>query len=237
MRQSWESEDCAHFDATDFRVVLHRCAKWGVGVIRVEAFTREGLLLAVNIPGSPGSVSHDEFVRLLAGSSTASFCATYSVHSAFSASSARSQQPQETMDTVLPSTLIKAYQCTNYSVRDGSDNFVLRIDVISNSLENLYQRNGVGSAVFVTAFNPLGEQTEEAQNLAAHETLGTRLRSLTSHVFAGIGEDPSGEWPGEPSWLALGIDLATSRQLGRDYGQNAVVWCNSDAIPKLILLR
>ena len=163
------------------------------------------------------------------------------LHTPYTQRSARHQLDHSSLrrpwTQFFPSTLIKAYQCTNYSVRDGSDNFVLRIDVISNSLENLYQRNGVGSAVFVTAFNPLGEQTEEAQNLAAHEALGTRLRSLTSQVFAGIGEDPSGEWPGEPSWLALGIDLATSRQLGRDYGQNAVVWCNSDAIPKLILLR
>ena len=45
------------------------------------------------------------------------------------------------------------------------------------------------------------------------------------------------KWPAEPSFLALGIDLVTAKILGRHFDQNALVWINDDAIPRLVLLR
>jgi hypothetical protein len=52
-----------------------------------------------------------------------------------------------------------------------------------------------------------------------------------------MGFDPSGNWPAEKSFLALGLDLEVSRALGAEFQQNAVLWANADAIPRLILLR
>ena len=37
--------------------------------------------------------------------------------------------------------------------------------------------------------------------------------------------------------LSLGISLELGSQIGTKYGQNAIVWAGSDAIPKLVLLR
>ena len=66
------------------------------------------------------------------------------------------------------------------------------------------------------------------------EILSLELRP--GQLIEGIGIDPSGEWPAEKSFLALGLDLETSRALGREFGQNAIVWAGADAIPRLILL-
>ncbi|TXH37992.1 MAG: DUF3293 domain-containing protein [Burkholderiaceae bacterium] len=46
----------------------------------------------------------------------------------------------------------------------------------------------------------------------------------------------SNQWPGEDSFLVLGINLEAVKTLGRRFGQNAVLWCDATAIPQLILL-
>ena len=54
---------------------------------------------------------------------------------------------------------------------------------------------------------------------------------------SGFGEDGEGLWPGEPSFLALGVSLDTAKSLGVEFHQNAIVWASEDATPQLILLR
>jgi hypothetical protein len=56
-------------------------------------------------------------------------------------------------------------------------------------------------------------------------------------VIAGIGTNPSGTWLGEAGYLALGLDLASSRHIGEKFLQNAIIWADEDAVPRLILLR
>lgn len=75
------------------------------------------------------------------------------------------------------------------------------------------------------------------QEASAH--LFGRLHSLMGpgRIIEGEGLDSSGKWPAEKSFLALGLDLETSSALGREFGQNAIVWAGVDAIPRLILLR
>jgi hypothetical protein len=53
----------------------------------------------------------------------------------------------------------------------------------------------------------------------------------------GEGVDPNGEWPGETSVLVLDIDRASAERLGSRYDQNAIVWIDTDAIPRLLVLR
>jgi len=37
--------------------------------------------------------------------------------------------------------------------------------------------------------------------------------------------------------LILGITLADAEELGKRYGQNAIVWMEDDYVPQLIMLR
>ena len=76
-----------------------------------------------------------------------------------------------------------------------------------------------------------------APNEAAHARLGEHLRALTPHVSEGAGADPTGEWPPEKSYFALGIDLAKAQELGAIFQQDAVVWTDPDRVPRLLLLR
>ena len=53
----------------------------------------------------------------------------------------------------------------------------------------------------------------------------------------GVGQHRSGDWPGEPSFLVLGLALEVAKSLGKHYEQNAIIWCGPDAVPQLTLLR
>ena len=137
----------------------------------------------------------------------------------------------------IQSGKIEAYRATHYRVGHGEDVFTLRIGEPSDALQALYQSSGHRCGLFITAFNPWGETRSDEVNEVAHQRLGEYLRALAGDVVEGAGEDPTGAWPAEKSYLVLGIDQDTARQLGERAHQDAVVWMGDDAVPKLILLR
>lgn len=137
----------------------------------------------------------------------------------------------------IPAEKIEAYLNTEYRFGDGLDAVTLRIDRRSGELARLYATSGTACGVFATAFNPFGRVQSIEDNEAAHERLGTDLRALSARVIEGAGADPSGAWPEEKSFFALGVDLEAARNLGTRYGQDAIVWVGADTVPKLILLR
>jgi hypothetical protein len=139
--------------------------------------------------------------------------------------------------TRISAAKIAAYEATHYGVGSGSEAFTLHIGQPSPQLASLYAATSTDCALFITAWNPYGEERAFAENEAAHQRLGTALHSLSTHVIEGAGADPTGAWPPEQSFLALGIDAEGARRLGTDFEQDAVVWAGPDAVPGLLLLR
>ena len=132
---------------------------------------------------------------------------------------------------------IAAYNATHYKVGLGKDGFIMRIGEPSAGLRARYVAHAISCAVFITAFNPYGQDQSDNANDAAHARLQAAIMDLTGLISEGAGADPTGVWPPEKSFLALGIDEDTAAQLGRTFHQDAVVWVGSDAVPKLLLLR
>lgn len=139
--------------------------------------------------------------------------------------------------TEIPKDKIEAYLDTHYHVGVGPDAFVLRIGQHSPALALHYAENGSDCALFITAFNPLGQEQDDAANKEAHARLGEVLHPMASAIIEGEGSDPSGKWRTEKSYLAFGIDADAARELGRRFKQDAVVWIGRDAVPQLLLLR
>lgn len=107
-------------------------------------------------------------------------------------------------------------------------------------MAQLLAETGHRCATFITACNPFGAQEDFEANMKACADLRKRLDNYVAEptqIIEGDGIDPSGAWPAEKSFLVLGLDLEASEALGREFGQNAVVWSGADAIPRLILLR
>ncbi|GAB2909494.1 DUF3293 domain-containing protein [Paralcaligenes ginsengisoli] len=137
--------------------------------------------------------------------------------------------------TLISPTLLRAYRETDYIV-SGASGFTLRVGVANPALSALFERHGVRCAAFITAFNPLSRITPEPENRRRQRELQDWLDRSAYTCMQGVGRHPSNSWPGEPSFLVLGIDRADARALGEKFRQNAIVWCGGDAMPQLLLL-
>ena len=137
----------------------------------------------------------------------------------------------------VPAEKIEDYRKTDYRFGEGLGVVTLRIDHRSDELARLYASSGAACGVFVTAYNPFGQVQDIEANEDAHARLGADLRALSIPVIEGAGAHPSGAWPEERSFFALGVDLEAARNLGIRYRQDAIVWVGADAVPRLIMLR
>ena len=138
--------------------------------------------------------------------------------------------------TTLSPELISAYEATNFHVMTDPA-FILKIGINSNELEMLFNKSGHKTATFITACNPFSNTLSDEDNQLRNIQLEVDLGDLNVEIIDGFGQDLFGEWAGEASFLALGIDYDLASKLGIKYEQNAIVWCNADAVPQLILLR
>ncbi len=113
----------------------------------------------------------------------------------------------------------------------------LKVGLFSSALANLHKTLHVDYSVFITAFNPFSCVVDDDINIARQALLKQDLLEQGLIFIEGIGRHPSGNWPGEPSLLVLGVPLKAAENLGTRYEQNAVIWNGLDAVPQLMLLR
>ena len=99
--------------------------------------------------------------------------------------------------------LLDAYLSTEFWVEEVPNPFLLRVGSCSPALRALHGECGVTCSAFLTAYNP-GSRPTRTTGTGRQERIEAdwpaRFRPAT-----GMGRDPSGAWPGEPSVLALGI--------------------------------
>jgi|MesohylFT_1024984.scaffolds.fasta_scaffold08657_2 hypothetical protein len=131
---------------------------------------------------------------------------------------------------------IKAYRETNFNVFTSIP-FTLKVDSFSSELLALYAFNSSNNCVFITACNPFSEVVSDEKNAHLQSNFEKYLKDAKLSYVIGEGKHPSGDWEGESSFLVFGLGIDESKRLGIELKQNAIVWCDSDAVPKLILLR
>lgn len=138
--------------------------------------------------------------------------------------------------TVVTEVLIVAYRETHFIVSEP-ERLVLQVGTHNAGLAQLHAQFGASSSAFVTACNPFSQEVGAVNNAQRTMSLEADLRETRFTYFEGVGENPNGNWPGEASFLVLGIPLDEARALGSRHEQNAIVWSDADAVPQLILLR
>lgn len=132
--------------------------------------------------------------------------------------------------------LMQAYLETEYSLQ-GTDTFSLSIGARSDGLKAAHQESRVSCSVFITADNPKSTQVSDADNEVAYQKLIAELDKRKLSWRAGYGRHPSGNWPAERSVLVMGLGRDGAAELGERFGQDAVVWSDEDAVPRLLVLR
>ncbi|MDG1100258.1 MAG: DUF3293 domain-containing protein [Saprospiraceae bacterium] len=130
--------------------------------------------------------------------------------------------------------LIQAYRDTRYTTKIG---IVLVVDTKSEKLDQILSESDVSSAIYITAWNPFSQMMNSDENQELNGLLKSDLLTLIDEekVINGFGEDPSGKWPGEESFLALGITKEEGTRLSEKYRQNAFVYHELGMKTELIL--
>jgi hypothetical protein len=141
-------------------------------------------------------------------------------------------------ESVLDPALHRAYLDTNYHVKPlVGASFLLQVGSYSACLAQLYVDRRITCSTFITADNPLGLRLEESENRPRRQRLIQELDKRKLAWIPGVGQDPHHAWPAEHSLLVLGLGLDGARDLACRHDQNAVVWADTDAVPKLLLAR
>lgn len=131
--------------------------------------------------------------------------------------------------------LAAVFRNATYIVSVPTGELHLHIGVRSPAMQRLLEDCSPPCAAIITAYNPNAIKQSHEANDAAQAQLLSRLhrqgfRHLTGHNCA-----PGGSGPVEPTAVVLGVTKNRAEQLGRDFGQAAIVYIES-AEPQLLWL-
>jgi len=76
---------------------------------------------------------------------------------------------------------------------------------------------------YLTAWNPRSAPETESVNRARQSELEKRLNRDGILCLPGVARDPLGRWPDEEGLLAMGLERGRALQLGKEFGQNAIL--------------
>jgi hypothetical protein len=139
-------------------------------------------------------------------------------------------------ESLIDRDTILAFRETEYHVFADSP-FTLRIGEPNSALAAACKRSCAESGADITACNPNSKPLDGTTNAERHNALRQELIERNLAFIEGVGKHPSSGWPGEASFLIVGIDLEIARDMSRRMQQVAFVWVGPDWLPQLILLK
>ena len=138
--------------------------------------------------------------------------------------------------SVIHPELIQAYTETEFRVLEGMP-LSIWVGKLNSDLLAVHKQYRVECSAFLTACNPFSQELSDEANSVRQIALAKELTARSLEFLPGIGQHPSSQWPGEPSYLVLGLTLEAAKALGARLEQNAIVWTGVDGVSQLILLR
>ena len=127
-----------------------------------------------------------------------------------------------------------AYTATCYRVTVGDGLLDIRIGEVNPELDCFLTGKGARSWVFVSAVNPRSRILLEAENAVLHAGLCAEVSKAGLQAYLGEALADAGDWPVEAGLLVLDVSKDLAKDMGRRYGQNAVVWAMRGEPPRLL---
>jgi len=131
--------------------------------------------------------------------------------------------------------LLKAYQTTKFIVDTPNKEIVLAIGDRSPTLDDLMEGYDSQSGAFITACNPGSLRLPDAKNQARHTQLITEVRKRGYVFLMGRGAGQDEGWPPEASIFIMGIPVDAALELGKLFGQLAIVFAERGQSVELLL--
>ncbi len=117
-----------------------------------------------------------------------------------------------------------AYRASHYKIESEID-LILKVDIADAAIDaKLRERGGVRESwALLSACNPASIPLSVEENGQRHAALIAAVNAAGLRHLPAIANDPDREWPDEPGLLLCDPPPGFAEQLGRDFGQNAVL--------------
>lgn len=122
-----------------------------------------------------------------------------------------------TIQRTARAALDLAFRQTTYRVYAPQGSFDIRIGASPTGLTR-------EPWAFLTAYNPLPRNLEDAENRQRQERFQEQLQREGYRFYSGEGIGDDGVWPPEPSVLVLGVTREQATDLAAAYEQLAFVY-------------
>ncbi len=119
-----------------------------------------------------------------------------------------------------------AYSTTVFEVdrpEEIAPPFELHVGTCSPEVDLLVQRNGSESWAYVTAWNPGDERPSVEENHAENLRLRAAIEDQGLKWVSGRGRGADSRWVPEESYLIIGATFQQGIELGRAFGQRAIL--------------
>jgi hypothetical protein len=110
---------------------------------------------------------------------------------------------------------------------------VLRVGESNSALDGFLARLGVSEWAFVTAANPGSQLLPTEENALRHRRLREALEVQGYWFFPAVAIGDRGNWPPEQGFLIVGMAERDAVAMGRELGQNAIVYGCRGGLPRL----
>ncbi|MFT5176580.1 MAG: hypothetical protein ACI8W7_004776 [Gammaproteobacteria bacterium] len=119
-------------------------------------------------------------------------------------------------------SLIEAYRAARYEVDVRGKVLVIGLgQPLPAALDAYLLAHDIAIAAFLSAANPRSMALPDQQNSRRHTALLAALSTLGLSWLDANGCDATGQWPSEPSVLALGIERQQAMHIAEQFEQNA----------------
>lgn len=132
-----------------------------------------------------------------------------------------------------------AYRATEYRVPlPALDDLVLRVDRQDATADRkLRDLCGVRTHwAVLTPCNPVSQMLDDATNARRLRECEAALAQRGLRYCLARNHDPQGEWPDEPGFLLCDPPAGAAEELGREFGQNAILLGTLSEAPGLLWL-
>jgi hypothetical protein len=113
----------------------------------------------------------------------------------------------------------------------------LAVDAPCPALDRWLAARGAARWGLLTAANPGSQRLSERDNETRLAQLLSRLRERGCELRAGVGLDPAGEWPAEPSFFVLDADEDALARWAAEFGQAAFLAGALGEAPRLVFVE
>ena len=119
--------------------------------------------------------------------------------------------------------LLTAYRNTDFTIYAPDGELVMRCEQESDAIDGLVRTFGKTNCAFITAQNPGSVKLGIFENAQRHRDLLHEVKRIGHPHFPGRGVGRDSNWDPEEGVFIVGIPKGEAQELGRAFGQIAIV--------------